>query len=136
VSTVERDAASEHEVTPLELFFDLVFVFAITQVTTLLTHHPTWGGVFVRLRGWRIAPRHFAERHGLVILIALGESIVAIGVGAGFALGAGELVAAALGERRRLSAVVALLRRRCDLRTQTADGGERHRSRTARTGRL
>jgi low temperature requirement protein LtrA len=55
------------------------------------------GPAFVRLRGWRIAPRHFAERHGLVILIALGESIVAIGVGAGFALGAGELVAAALG---------------------------------------
>jgi len=32
-------------VTPLELFFDLVFVFAFTQVTTLLTHDSTWGGV-------------------------------------------------------------------------------------------
>ena len=31
----------EHEVTPVELFFDLVFVFAITQVTNLLTHEPT-----------------------------------------------------------------------------------------------
>ena len=39
---------AEHQVTPLELFFDLVFVFAITQVTSLLAHDPTWGGV---LRG-------------------------------------------------------------------------------------
>ena len=48
-------------------------------------------------RGWRVAPEHFAERHGLIVLIALGESIIAIGVGAGFELGTGELVAAALG---------------------------------------
>ena len=219
---------SEHQVTALELFYDLVFVFAITQVTSLLSHDPTWhglvrgllvlaavwwawtgyawltstanvdeGGVrlailtsmatmlgvalavpgafggdallfgvtflLVRLlhlvlyaivgrddrdllssllrlvpteliggtlllvaafaggnarlviwivalaidysgpivmglgQGWRVAPEHFAERHGLVILIALGESIVAIGVGAGFELVAGVIVAAALG---------------------------------------
>ncbi len=32
--------------------------------------------------GWRLpAPGHFAERHGLIIIVALGESIVAIGVG-------------------------------------------------------
>ena len=32
--------------------------------------------------GWRInSPAHFAERHGLIIIIALGESIVSIGVG-------------------------------------------------------
>ncbi len=217
----------EHQVTPLELFFDLVFVFAITQVTSLLSHDATWGGVLhgmlvlvalwwawtgyawltstldvdeggvrlamlaamgamlvaalavpgafaddavlfavayllVRLlhivlyaivgrddpdllgavlrfaptsivgasllvlagflegdvrivvwvvalaidylgpavlgagRGWRIAPEHFAERHGLVILIALGESIVAIGVGAGFELTTRVIIAAAL----------------------------------------
>jgi low temperature requirement protein LtrA len=48
-------------------------------------------------RGWRIAPEHFAERHGLIILIALGESLIAIGVGAGFVLGTGTMVAAALG---------------------------------------
>ena len=30
--------------TPTELFFDLVFVFAFTQVTTLLVDDPTWGG--------------------------------------------------------------------------------------------
>ena len=28
-------------------------------------------------RGWRVAPEHFAERHALIVLIALGESIIA-----------------------------------------------------------
>ena len=218
---------AEHAVTPLELFFDLVFVFAITQVTSLLTDEPTWHGVIrgslvlaavwwawsgyawltstldvdeggvrlvmlaamvamlgvalavpgafgndavlfgfsyflvrllhlvlyayasrddrdlfqallrivptellgaslivvagflggeariaawvlalavdylgpavVTLRGWRIAPEHFAERHGLIVLIALGESIIAIGVGAGLTLTTGVIVGAALG---------------------------------------
>jgi low temperature requirement protein LtrA len=32
--------------------------------------------------GFNISPAHFVERHGLVVIIALGESIVAIGVGA------------------------------------------------------
>ncbi len=226
MSEVERE--QEHQVTPLELFFDLVFVFAITQVTSLLAHDPTWHGVLrgmlvlvalwwawtgyawltstmdvdeggvrlamfasmgamlfaalavpgafthdavlfgvsyllVRLlhvvlyaivgrddpdllgavlrfaptaivgaslivaagffhgdervaiwlialaidyvgpaiigpgRGWHIAPEHFAERHGLIVLIALGESIIAIGVGAGFELVTRVIVAAALG---------------------------------------
>src|SRR5215468_9298372 len=35
----------EHQVTPRELFFDLVFVFAFTQVTTLLAHDPTFRGI-------------------------------------------------------------------------------------------
>ena len=35
----------EHSVTPRELFFDLVFVFAFTQVTTLLTDDPTFAGI-------------------------------------------------------------------------------------------
>ena len=225
---VELESDSEHQVTPLELFFDLVFVFAITQVTSLLANDPTWPGVLrgmlvlaalwwawsvyawltsatdvdeggvrlvmlaamgamlfvglavpgafgddavlfgvayfvVRLlhlvlsgtvvrddpdrvgailrfaptamlgaslillagflegnvriavwvvalavdylgpsvvgagRGWRVAPEHFAERHALIILIALGESIIAIGLGAGLVLDAGVLVGAALG---------------------------------------
>jgi low temperature requirement protein LtrA len=225
VADVERD---EHEITPLELFFDLTFVFAMTQVTILLADDPTWDGVFrgmlvlaalwwawsayawltsatdvdeggvrlvvlasmagmfgvalavpgafgddavlfgvayllVRLlhlvlsatvvrgdpdrrgallrfaptailgpsllllagfldgreriavwivalvidylgpvligagRGWQVAAEHFAERHGLIILIALGESIIAIGLGAGLELDTGVLVAAALG---------------------------------------
>ena len=226
MSEVERDA--EHQVTPLELFFDLVFVFAMTQVTSLLADDPTWGGVLrgmlvlaalwwawngytwltsamdvdeggVRLTmlasmgamliaalavpgafgddavvfgvaylvvrvlhlvlstivgkddparrgallrfaptallgasllvvagflqgnarvavwvvalaidyggptvigvggGWRVAPEHFAERHALIVLIALGESIIAIGVGAGFELDTGVIVGALLG---------------------------------------
>jgi hypothetical protein len=33
--------------------------------------------------GWHLIPGHFAERHGLIVIIALGESIVAIGLGAG-----------------------------------------------------
>ncbi len=35
---------SEHRVSPVELFFDLVFVFALTQVTTLWLEHPSWAG--------------------------------------------------------------------------------------------
>ena len=35
----------EERVTPLELFFDLVFVFALTQVTGFLAHHLTWLGM-------------------------------------------------------------------------------------------
>ena len=30
---------------PLELFFDLVFVLAITQCTTLMSEHTTWEGL-------------------------------------------------------------------------------------------
>ena len=41
----DRQAEREQRVTPLELFFDLVFVFAFTQVTTFLSHSPTWGGL-------------------------------------------------------------------------------------------
>lgn len=43
-----------------------------------------YGGTYVARGGeWRLtSPGHFAERHGLVVIIALGESIVAIGVGA------------------------------------------------------
>jgi low temperature requirement protein LtrA len=49
-------------------------------------------------RGFRIAPEHFVERYGLIIIIALGESITAIGVGAaGLSLDAGEIAAALLG---------------------------------------
>ena len=225
---MEGTAAHEERVTPLELFFDLVFVFAITQVTSMLSDDPTWGGVlrgmlilaalwwawaayawltntlnpeegavrlavfaamgamlvtalavpeafddhgvlfgvaylFVRVMhlalyaiaakgdhdllgavlrmtpsslisgvllviagftegderialwmialgtdylgvlvgrgsGWRVAPHHFAERHGLIVIIAIGESIVAVGVGAaGLPLDAGRVTAALLG---------------------------------------
>jgi low temperature requirement protein LtrA len=35
------------------------------------------------MQGWRLSPGHFAERHALIVIIALGESIVALGVGVG-----------------------------------------------------
>jgi low temperature requirement protein LtrA len=47
--------------------------------------------------GWHLVPGHFAERHGLIVIIALGESIVAIGLGAGGHLTWGIAGAAALG---------------------------------------
>jgi low temperature requirement protein LtrA len=51
----EQQAEREHQVRPLELLFDLVFVFAFTQVTTVLSDNPTWSGL----------------GHGLLILAAL-----------------------------------------------------------------
>jgi low temperature requirement protein LtrA len=55
---------------------------------------PLLGG----MSGWRIHPAHFVERHGLIMIIAVGESVVAIGLGAtGTELTAGVIVAAVLG---------------------------------------
>ena len=224
----QRSVGDEHQVAPLELLFDLVFVFAFTQVTTLLTNHSTWEGLgqallimtalwwawaayawltntidaevgpvlaamfvamgamfmaalavpgafgedgvvfgvaflianlmqtalyalgaggdrqllsairrvvpwvlvgsalillagffdgglqaalwiaalavgfggpaFVSLEGWRVQPRHFVERHGLIVIIAIGESLVAVGLGArGERLHADVIVASLLG---------------------------------------
>jgi low temperature requirement protein LtrA len=43
-----------------------------------------YGGPFVRgVAGYRVHAAHFSERFSLIVIIALGESIVAIGVGAG-----------------------------------------------------
>jgi len=55
------------------------------------------GPYFFGSEGWRLEPGHFAERHGLIIIIALGESIVALGVGAEAQLGVGIAAAAVLG---------------------------------------
>ena len=53
---------------------------------------------FFGSEGWSLEhPGHFAERHGLIVIIALGESIVAIGVGAGTNVDAGVVAAAILG---------------------------------------
>jgi low temperature requirement protein LtrA len=217
----ELHAEREQRVTPLELFFDLVFVFAFTQVTTVLSDNPTWSGLghallilgvlwwawasyawltntvdpglgavsaamFVAalavpdafgshgvlfgvaflivtvmhltlyalsarrdpdllaailrivpsalvgaaliivagfvdgglkpilwlaalavayfaplvlgMRGWRVQPVHFAERHGLIVIIAIGESLIAIGLGEDVSgLSAEVIVAAVLG---------------------------------------
>jgi low temperature requirement protein LtrA len=53
------------------------------------------GPVVSRGRGWHLAAGHFAERHGLIVIIAIGESIVAVGVGT-FAIGPGVIAAAVL----------------------------------------
>jgi low temperature requirement protein LtrA len=55
------------------------------------------GPYFFGSQGWRLVPQHFAERHGLIMIIALGESIVAIGVGAGTTLTWDIAAAAILG---------------------------------------
>jgi low temperature requirement protein LtrA len=57
----------------------------------------TIGPYFFGAAGWRLAPHHFAERHGLIIIIALGESVVAIGAGVTGAVDLGVVTAAVLG---------------------------------------
>ncbi|MEA2220568.1 MAG: hypothetical protein QOJ35_3194 [Solirubrobacteraceae bacterium] len=47
--------------------------------------------------GWKLMPEHFSERHALIVIIALGESIVAVGVGAAEKVDVGIVVAATLG---------------------------------------
>jgi len=55
---------------------------------------PLLGGI----GGWRVQPAHFVERHGLIVIIAIGESLIAIGLGArDTGLGTGVIVAAVLG---------------------------------------
>ena len=41
-----------------------------------------FGPALIDTSGWRLHTAHFVERHGLVIIIALGESLIAVGVGA------------------------------------------------------
>jgi low temperature requirement protein LtrA len=57
-----------------------------------------FGGPFVfGVRGFQVSAGHFAERFGLIVIIALGESIVAIGAGIEGEVDAGVVAAAALG---------------------------------------
>jgi low temperature requirement protein LtrA len=58
-----------------------------------------FGGPLVfGVAGYQVSPGHFAERFGLIVIIALGESIVAIGVGAaGIPLDAGVVAASLAG---------------------------------------
>src|SRR5919109_926686 len=107
----------EQRVTPLELFFDLVFVFAITQVTTLMSEDLTWRGI----------------GHGLLVLAALWwawtgyawltnllepeEGLVRLGIFAGMAamLVAALAVPAAFGDDAVLFGVAYLLVRLINL---------------------
>jgi low temperature requirement protein LtrA len=56
------------------------------------------GPLLDRGQGWRISPAHFAERYGLVVIIALGESVFAIGFAtAGVVITPATIAAAVLG---------------------------------------
>jgi low temperature requirement protein LtrA len=64
-----------------------------------------WGAAIVLLwgvtrltsdEGFAIAPSHFVERHGLVVIVAIGESVVAVGFGASGHHVRAQLVAVAL----------------------------------------
>jgi len=57
-----------------------------------------WGGpALFGVEGWQLVPAHFAERHGLVIILALGESIIALGVAAEVELTTEVIAAGVLG---------------------------------------
>lgn len=76
-------------------FFDGSRQLAVWGVALAIDYLGVLAG---HMRGWRVSPEHFVERHGLIVIIALGESIVAIGVGAaGLPLDAGLIVGALLG---------------------------------------
>ncbi len=55
------------------------------------------GPYFFGSEGWRVSPKHFAERHALIIIIALGESIVAIGAGVSGAVESVQVIGIVLG---------------------------------------
>ncbi len=83
-----------------------VTLLIVASATDGLLQGALWAGAilvdmagpqFFGSEGWRLSPEHFAERHGLIVIIALGESIVAIGVGAEFNVDAGVVIAALLG---------------------------------------
>lgn len=69
----------------------LLVVVVGAAVTAPSARMALWGLGFVALvaaaavggadEGWRITSSHFAERHGLFVIVALGETIVAVGVG-------------------------------------------------------
>jgi low temperature requirement protein LtrA len=75
-------------------FLDAGSQVALWGVAILLD----WGGpALFGAAGWRLVPAHFAERNNLVIILALGESIVALGIGAKIDLTADVICAAILG---------------------------------------
>src|SRR5919201_2670158 len=102
---------TEERVSSLELFFDLVFVFTITQLTTLLAHVPTlagvlqttviFGNVWWMYGGYAwltnaVPPRELGVR--LLLLVGMGGFLlVALSIptafrGGGAAFGVGYLI--------------------------------------------
>ena len=69
-----------------------IWLWVAALVTTYV------GSALAGSTGWRLFPSHLAERYGLVIIIALGEAFIAIGIGASaVGIGVREVVAAILG---------------------------------------
>jgi low temperature requirement protein LtrA len=70
-----------------------------TYVLWALAFLGEWGGArFTASGGFEVSPGHFVERHGLVVIVAIGESVVAIGIGAaGLAVSLELVVVAVLG---------------------------------------
>jgi low temperature requirement protein LtrA len=82
------------------LLIPAAFVDGVTQIAIWIAvvAFDYGAGGLRGIGGWRLSPGHFAERHGLIVIIALGESIVAVGAGvAGPELEVGIVAAAALG---------------------------------------
>jgi low temperature requirement protein LtrA len=78
----------------LASFADGTLQFAFWALALVLDAAPQY---FFGAEGWRLVPHHFAERHGLIVIIALGESIVAIGIGADKDVDVGIVAAAVIG---------------------------------------
>ena len=66
----------------------IILVGAVSGVGPL---EAWWGGALLaeygwilvmNVSGWRVSPGHFSERHGLIFIIALGEAVISIGIGA------------------------------------------------------
>ncbi|MCI4061757.1 low temperature requirement protein A [Micromonospora sp. R77] len=68
---------------PQQLSDDPRRVVALRTLLWVLALAIDYGGIMaIGARGWRIfSAAHWTERHGLIIIVALGESLVAIGVG-------------------------------------------------------
>jgi hypothetical protein len=62
-----RQDQEQATVTPLELFFDLVFVFALTQVTAFMADELSWHGI---LRGALVMMRSRPTTAGWPVLPA------------------------------------------------------------------
>ena len=75
-------------------FFDGEVQGAIWALAVLLD---VGGPLLFGIAGWQLVAGHFAERHGLIVIIALGESIVAIGIGVEGAVTGGVVLAAVVG---------------------------------------
>ncbi len=73
-------------------------------------HYVLWGlaialdliaaGVGGRLEGWNLHPDHFVERHGLIVIIALGETLI---------VAASGLVEAAMTPAATITAILSVL---------------------------